>query len=106
MLFDLFMVQIIFPIKSKVDYLLCLKSIVIFLVPLFAIVHLFANLLLSTPVITTLMWFISTTVIGNMMLLEFIVMTIKVMWYEYAFIVEVMMFDQFDPQVLSQFYVL
>ncbi len=53
--FDLFMVQIIFPIKSKVYSLLCLESIVIFLVPLFAIVHLFANLLFSIFVITTLM---------------------------------------------------
>ncbi len=53
--FDIFMVQTIFPIKSKVDFLLCLKSIVVFLVPLFAVVHLFANLLLFIPVIVTLM---------------------------------------------------
>jgi hypothetical protein len=42
--FDLFMVHTILPIKSKVDSLLCLKSIIIFLVPLIAVVHLFGNL--------------------------------------------------------------
>ncbi len=53
--FDLFMVQTVRPIKSKVDYLLCSKSIVVFLVLLFVVVHLFVNLLLFAPMIATLM---------------------------------------------------
>jgi hypothetical protein len=77
--FDLFMIQTILPIKSMIDYLLCLESIVVFLIPLFAVVHLFAILLLSTPMIVTLMCLTSATIIANMMLLEFVAMTIKVM---------------------------
>jgi hypothetical protein len=46
---------IVLQIESKVDFLLCLESIVVLLVPPFAIVHLFADLLLYVLVIATMM---------------------------------------------------
>jgi hypothetical protein len=47
--------HVVLQIESKVDYLLCLKSIVVRIVPLFIVVHLFVGRLLSTPMIATLM---------------------------------------------------
>jgi hypothetical protein len=35
-------------------------------------------------------------------MLEFVAMTIKVMWYESTLIVEVLMLDQSNPHVLPQ----
>jgi hypothetical protein len=46
---------LVFQIESKVDSLLCSKSIVIFLIPLLVIMHLFVDLLLSTHGTTILM---------------------------------------------------
>jgi hypothetical protein len=46
---------IVLQIESKVDYLLCLESIVVCIIPLFIVVHLFIDMLLSTPLIATLM---------------------------------------------------
>jgi hypothetical protein len=40
------------------------------------------------------------------MLLEFVAMTIKVMWFESTLIVEVLMLGQFDPHVFPQVCVL
>jgi len=37
------------------------------------------------------------------MLLEFVAMTVKVMWSESILIVEVLMLDQSNPHVLPQF---
>ncbi len=51
--FDLY-VPARLQIESKVDYLLCLKSIIVFLAPLFVIVHLFIDLLMFALVTTTL----------------------------------------------------
>jgi hypothetical protein len=50
------------PIESKVDYLLCSESVVIFLIPLFVAMHLFVDLLMSTLVTTILMWFVYVVV--------------------------------------------
>ncbi len=55
--FDLFvptLLQTIIPIESKVDFLLCSKSIV-FIILMFAILHLFDDFFLSTLVTTFLM---------------------------------------------------
>jgi len=49
------LIQSMLPIESKVDSLLCSKSVVIFLVPLFTTMHLFVNLLMFTPMTVTLM---------------------------------------------------
>jgi len=48
-------VLVILQIESKVDSLLCSESIVVLLIPLFVVVHLFVDMLLSTPMTATLM---------------------------------------------------
>jgi hypothetical protein len=59
---------IVLQIESKVDYLLCLESVVVCIVPLFIIVHLFVDMLLFIALIATLMWLVSIVVITNLML--------------------------------------
>ncbi len=71
--------HVVFQIESKANSLLCSKFVVIFLVLPSTIVHLFANLLLFAPMTATLMWFVTTAMITNLM------------WFKYAPIVVVMM---------------
>jgi hypothetical protein len=80
-------VHVILQIESKVDYLLCPKYVNVLLILLFTIVHLFVDLLLSTPMITTLMWLVFVVVIANMM------------WFEFDIVVVALMLDQSDPHV-------
>jgi hypothetical protein len=83
--------HVLLQIESKVDFLLCSKFIVVlFLLPLFINVHLFVNLLLCTPMITTLMWLVS------------IVVTINLMWFESNLVVATLMFDQSDLLIVLQ----
>jgi hypothetical protein len=48
-------VLVVLQIESKANFLLCSESIVVFLIPLFATMHLFVDLLLFVPMTTTLM---------------------------------------------------
>lgn len=79
--------HVILQVESKVDYLLCPKYVNVLLILLFTIVHLFVDLLLSTPMITTLMWLVFVVVIANMM------------WFESDIVVITMTLDQSDPHV-------
>ncbi len=69
------------PIESKVDYLLCSESVVIFLIPLFVAMHLFVDLLMSTLVTTTLMWLVYVVVIVDLMLLKYVIVNNGGMWF-------------------------
>jgi succinate dehydrogenase/fumarate reductase cytochrome b subunit len=76
------------------------------IVPLFIVVHLFVDMLLSTDVIATLVWLISIAMIADLMLFEYDVMTIKVMWSKYVPILVALILDQYDPFILPQLFVI
>ncbi len=77
---DIF-VHVILQIESKVDFLLYSEYVVVLVVLLWATLHLFVDLLLSTLVTTTLMWFI------------YVVVTANLMWSKSAPIVAALMLD-------------
>jgi hypothetical protein len=79
-------VLVVFQIESN----LCSKFVVVFLVPMFIALHLFANLLLFVPMTVTLMWLVFTIMITDMM------------WSKYALVVVALMLDQSDPFVVFQ----
>ncbi len=81
--------------------MLCSECVILLLIPLFAVVHLFIDLLLFNPVTIIAMRLVSATMIAD--LNKSIFMTTEVMCYESHLVVVALMLDQFDPFIVFQF---
>jgi hypothetical protein len=82
---------------------MCSKSIVILLVPLFVDVHLFVDMLLSTPMTMILMWLVFVAMTVDLMLLESVDVTTKVMCFEFSPSIVALILNQSDPPIVLHF---